>query len=339
MSNNLAILFNGSSSEAMFHPSATLETLRFRAEIVQQVRRFFEVRGFIEVDTPILSQDVVVDRYLEPISIDRSAVTKRDEDGAKLWLQTSPEFAMKRLLATGAKAIFQITHAFRSEEIGRLHNPEFSMLEWYRVGDDQQTGIDLLAEFTTEILNCETVEKLTYQQAFQRHADMDPLIDDTGAFFPILEKHGIQIDSFKIDADIDLCRNVLLTQVVEPKLGTPNPTIVFDWPISQSALAKIRNTDPPVAERFELYVNGVELANGYNELLDANELADRNRITNAQRIGDGNPKLPENSRLLEAMKSGMPSCAGVALGLDRLVMLALGKDSIRDVIAFPFDIA
>ncbi len=300
---------------ADFLPTASLDMLRRRAELLKQVRRFFDDRGFLEVETPLLSHDTVVDRHLDPLPVTLFADPRRPEQGPRLWLQTSPEFAMKRLLAAGATAIYQITKAFRGGEAGRLHNPEFAIVEWYRVGDDYAAGMQLLSDLAAALLGRGDAERLTYRDAFLRHAGIDPLPDSLD----------------------DLQRDVILTQQVEPHLGRDRPTILHDYPASQSALARIRPGNPPIAERFELYVDGIELANGYRELLDPAVLRERNRANNELRAADGKYTLPENSRLLDAMDHGLPSCSGCALGFDRLVMVATGAQSIQEVMAFPID--
>jgi lysyl-tRNA synthetase class 2 len=302
---------------ADFLPTASLQMLRRRAELLKQVRRFFDERDFLEVETPLLSHDTVVDRHLDPLPVTLFADPRRPEQGPRLWLQTSPEFAMKRLLAAGATAIYQITKAFRGGEAGRLHNPEFTIIEWYRTGDDDAAGMQLLSDLAAAVLGRGDAERLTYRDAFLRHAGIDPLPDSLD----------------------DLERDLLLTQQVEPHLGRDRPTILHDYPASQSALARIRAGTPHVAERFELYVDGIELANGYHELLDPAILRTRNHINNDLRAADGKYTLPENSRLLDAMDHGLPACSGCALGFDRLVMVATGGQSIQEVMAFPIDAA
>lgn len=316
----------------MPEPARLLANLARRAALLRTIRQFFEERGFLEVETPQLSADTVVDRHIEPIRVQVPGVER------ELWLQTSPEFGMKRLLAWGAEAIFQITHAFRAGERGRLHNPEFTMVEWYRVGDGPDDAIQLLSDLAEATVGRGPAERLSYASAFQRHVGLDPHRADAAALRRAAEAGG-SVVSGAADCDRDFWLHWLLSERVEPQLGRGSPTVLYDYPASQSALARIREGDPPVAERFELYVDGIELANGYHELLDAAVLRARNRLTNDQRAADGNCRLPEASRLLEAMEAGIPSCCGVALGFDRLVMLAVGAWSIDEVIAFPSEIA
>lgn len=310
-----------------FLPTASLEMLRRRAELLKAVRQFFDERGFLEVETPLLSHDTVVDRHLDPLRVTLFADPRRPEQGQQLWLQTSPEFGMKRLLAADVAAIYQITRAFRGGESGRLHNSEFTMVEWYRVGDDYAAGMQLLAELAEAVLGLGRPERLTYRDAFLRFANIDPfgageLTIPVGSDLPA-------------NPDRDLLLDYLLTTQVEPNLGRERPTILHDYPASQSALARIRPGDPPVAERFELYVRGIELANGYHELLDPAVLRQRNAENNQRRAADGKYTLPEDSRLLAAMDHGLPACSGCALGFDRLVMVVTGAKSIEEVLAFP----
>jgi lysyl-tRNA synthetase class 2 len=308
--------------------------LRLRSQTMKQIRNFFDARNFIEVETPIVSNDIVVDRYLEPISIPQSAVTSRESSTGRFWLQTSPEFAMKRLLASGATAIYQITKAFRAGELGHHHNPEFTMLEWYRVGDDYRAGMDLLAEFARQMFGVAEAKQIAYREAFMQFAGIDPFVDAVDRFRDAARTQAIEFAGE--GADLDFWRNVILSQVVEPRLGNDLPTIIYDWPATQSALAKIRDGDPPVAERFELFYRGMELANGYHELTDADELESRNRQANEVRRQEGKLELPEDSRLLHAMRAGLlPDCSGVALGIDRMMMVLSNSANICDVIAFP----
>ena len=309
-------------------PSTHPDKLRLRARLLDLLREFFKGRGFLEVETPLLSADTVVDRHIEPIRVDI---------GRPMWLQTSPEFCMKRMLAAGAKAIFQVTKAFRADEQGALHNVEFTLAEWYRVGDSMPEGMRLLDELSCELISRGPADLISYQDAFQRHVGIDPHCVETKELKDharrLLGESVSSIDTY----DRDGALNLLLAEFVEPHLGRDRPVILFDYPVTQAALAVVRNEDPPVAERFELYVDGVELANGYHELLDADVLRKRNSTVNEQRVADGNRPLPEESRLLEAMDYGLPACTGVALGFDRLVMIVAGANTLSEVIAFPFD--
>jgi lysyl-tRNA synthetase class 2 len=254
-----------------------------------------------------------------------------------MWLQTSPEFGMKRLLAAGGEALYQITRAFRAGETGRLHNPEFTLVEWYRVGDEMAAGAGLLSDLAETLFDRGPAERLTYGDAFRRALDVDPHRATALDLAATARRAGVAVPDSFAAADRDAWLDLLLVERIEPELGRGSPTILCDYPASQAALARLRPGEPPVAERFELYLEGVELANGYVELLDPAALRARNAEANRQRIADGKPALPEHSRLLEAMDSGLPASTGVALGFDRAVMLVAGAKSIADVLAFPID--
>jgi elongation factor P--(R)-beta-lysine ligase len=309
-----------------FLPTATLDMLRRRAELLRTVRRFFDDRGFLEVETPLLSHDTVVDRHLDPIPVTFFKEPRQHERGERMWLQTSPEFAMKRLLAGGMTAIYQVAKAFRGgRETGPEHNPEFTIVEWYRVGDDYAAGMQLLSDLAETVFGAGPAERVTYREAFQRYVGFDP-------FAPAVPPWpGLQ------ETDHNLNLDVWLTSKIEPNLGREKPTILHDYPASQAALARVRPGDPPVAERFELYFRGLELANGYHELLDPAVLRERNRANNTERFADDKYLLPEESRLLAAMEHGLPACSGCALGFDRLVMAATGAKRIEEVLAFSIE--
>jgi lysyl-tRNA synthetase class 2 len=310
--------------------------------LLRRLRQFFEQRGFLEVETPILSADTVIDRHLDPFCLEvvqeaLEPAAGREGQPAKRWLQTSPEFAMKRLLAAGSGAIYQVARVFRRDELGPLHNPEFTLVEWYQPGEGMIDGMRVTGELCETMLERGPAELMSYQQAFVRHVGIDPHAADGDALVAATRRQGIEPPASLAKDDRDGWLDLLMVERVQPLLGLDRPTLLYDYPASQAALARIRPGKPPVAERFELYVDGIELANGYHELLDPAELRRRNRCVNAQRVGDGKPPLPEENRLLAAMEAGLPSSVGVALGFDRLVMLALGRRSIAEVMAFPFD--
>lgn len=316
-----------------WRPTASPEALRLRARLLATVRAFFADRGVIEVETPILGAATVTDPHLHSL---------RTISG--LYLQTSPEYHMKRLLAAGSGPVYQLSRAFRDGEAGRRHNPEFTLLEWYRPGFDHHRLMDeveeLLAATLRDRLPPGPAERLTYAEAFRRHAGVDPLADPparlaeaaraaTGGHAPDLGNNR--------DAWLDL----LMATAVGPELGRERLVFVQDFPASQAALARLRRPGPAggpaVAERFELFVGGLELANGFHELTDPAEQRRRFERDLALRRARGLPEPPIDERLLAALEAGLPDCAGVALGFDRLVMLAAGADSIREVIAFPAD--
>jgi lysyl-tRNA synthetase class 2 len=314
-------------------PTAPWSNLRLRADLLRRLREFFYERCVLEVETPIVSADTVVDRHLDPFSLELGSSGGKSQTR---WLQTSPEFAMKRLLAAGAPAIYQVSRVFRQEEKGPLHNPEFTLVEWYHTGDDYRGGMQFTSDLCETLLGRGPAEWLSYAEAFHRHVGLDPHLAATEA----LRVAAAQCDSpppeSMLPEDRDGWLDWLLTERIQAHLGVARPLLLYDFPASQAALARIRPGEPPLAERFELYVSGWELANGYHELLDAGELRRRNVRANELRRGDGKAALCGESRLLAAMEHGLPPAVGCALGFDRLVMLAAEAKSIEEVIAFPW---
>ncbi len=320
-----------------FRPTASWANLRLRAELLRRVREFFHEQGFVEVETPILSAETVIDRYLDPFDVPLHDTSASSDAGRRYWLQTSPESGMKRLLAAGATAIYQVTRAFRRGERGRLHNPEFTIVEWYRVGDGMAEGMQLLGELCNVLLGRGLTEMLSYGDAFERFAGLNPHVAATEAIVAAARELGLAAPDSLSSEDRDGWLDLLLADVVQPNLGRQRPAILYDYPAGQAALARVRPGEPPVAERFELYVSGLELANGYHELLDPAVLRRRNAENNRFRQADGKPPLAEPTRLLAAMEAGLPPATGVAMGFDRVVMLAAGAGRLDEVIAFPFD--
>ncbi len=296
-----------------------------RDTLLRTLRDFFHARNFVEVDTPLLSNEIIPELHIEPI---------RSEDGS--FLQASPELHMKRLLAAGARAIFQITRSFRAGERGQMHNPEFTIVEWYRVGDDMRAGIDLLDKLTQSLLGTLPAARTTYAEAFQRTLNICPhraTIDELSA---AAKCAGVDVSTNMNRSHRDEWLNLLLATRVEPQLGSDRPEIVYHYPASQASLAKIVATDAgyDVAERFELYYHGIELANGFHELTGAAEQRRRFEAVNAARVADRRRALPIPESLLAALEHGLPNCTGVAFGFDRLVMFATGARSIDDVMTF-----
>jgi lysyl-tRNA synthetase class 2 len=312
-----------------WRPTASLDALRVRADTLETLRAFFADRGVLEVETPLLSAATVTDLHLQSL-----ALRVGGESGRMMHLQTSPEFAMKRLLAGGSGPIYQISKAFRDAEAGRRHNPEFTLLEWYRPGWDHHRLMDEIDELLAAVLGSSPGERLSYAQAFERHAAIDP----HGASLDELEQRVRNLGVKCITGlDRDDLLNLLLTHLVEPELGRGHPTFIHDYPASQAALARIRPGDPPLAERFEVFFEGVELANGYHELTDPAEQRRRFEADLAERRRRNLPEVPIDHRLLAALEAGLPDCAGVALGVDRLVMLRAGATDISEVLAFPIE--
>lgn len=315
-------------SSPLWEPSASLETLHVRARLLTTIRAFFAARQVLEVETPILSRGATVDPQIDSYSTgDR-------------WLQTSPEFAMKRLLAAGSGPIWQLARVFRIDECGRHHNPEFSLLEWYRPGWDHHRLIDeceaLLIATEAATRPC---ERLTYRQAFRRHAGVDPFVDGPAELRSALpvEVAGLAPPDGDAIAQRDFVLDLLMSHVVGPKLGADVPLVLLDFPASQAALARVRQDDPPVAERFEIFWRGLELANGFHELTDAAEQARRFVADQARRAVEGRVVPPHDEHLIAALAHGLPDCAGVAIGIDRLLMLLLGRPRIAEVLAFDAD--
>ncbi|MCA9015291.1 MAG: EF-P lysine aminoacylase GenX [Planctomycetaceae bacterium] len=340
-------------------PTASIQTLQQRSRLLQTIRAFFAAQGYWEVETPLLSRDCVVDAYIDPFTAGGHSPEGGASENRQVetrYLQTSPEFAMKRLLTAGADQIYQLTHAFRQAERGERHNPEFVMLEWYRRGEthhEQMTFVEALVRkvYATAAsisdqsarpdLPAHAFERVSYEDAFLKYAGLSALTSTAEAFQQTAAKHQIPVPSDFDTADCLSWQNLLLVELVEPALQQCGAVFLYDFPPQQAALARIRHEDrlgpQGVAERFELYLQGMEICNGYHELTDAAEL--RRRIAQQSRLRQQNQRsaLPAESYLLQAMEAGLPACAGTALGIDRLVMLALGKQRLQDVIAFPFE--
>ncbi len=321
---------------ALWGPSASPEMLRHRAGVLRRIRDFFDTRGVLEVDTPVCSRHATTDPAIE------SFVTRYRGPGAgsglDCYLQTSPEFFMKRLLCAGSGPIYQICKVFRDGEWGRRHNPEFSLLEWYRPGYDHHALMDEVAELVRSLTDDPPgVEKLTYQGIFEQALSLNPHTADSRQLRDCAIARGIagaeQLNLNHRDAWLDL----LLTHLIEPDLGRSGLTFIYDYPGSQAALARISDGDPPLAQRFELYWQGMELANGFFELRDAEVQRARFEADNRQRQSSGALQRPADEWLLQALEQGLPECAGVALGIDRLLMVLSGCRDIRQVLSFDFE--
>ncbi|CCN85354.1 Putative lysyl-tRNA synthetase [Vibrio nigripulchritudo SFn27] len=316
-----------------WQPTAQLSQLKQRADLIAQIRAFFYERGVLEVDTPAMSHATVTDIHLHTFKT--QFVGPGYADGSALFLMTSPEFHMKRLLAAGSGSIYQICKSFRNEENGRFHNPEFTMLEWYRVDFDHHDLMDEMDALLQLTLGCASAERMTYQNAFIDTLGVCPLEGKMSELKHAAAKLGLN-DIAEPEEDRDTLLQLLFSMGVETRIGQEVPAFVYDFPASQAALAKINATDPRVADRFEVYFKGIELANGFHELDNPKEQLARFERDNAQRETMGLEPQPIDHHLIEALKSGLPQCAGVALGIDRLVMLALGASHIDEVTAFPF---
>lgn len=319
---------------ADWRPSASLSALRRRAEVLARIRRFFEYRGVMEVDTPVLSVATATDLHVASFSTCDQGTTPY----LPLYLHTSPEFPMKRLLAAGTGPIYQICKVFRSGERGRWHNPEFTLLEWYRPGFDHHALMDEMDTLLAEILDCSPAVRLSYAEIFLQNAGADPHQASAAELRERAVLLGIGEVPHRDSLDRDGWLDLLLTHRIAPTLGQDGrPTFVYDYPASQAALAQIRPGPPAVAERFEVYLGGVELANGFHELRDSQEQRQRFEADRTHRSQLGLPRVPLDERLLDALDYGLPGCAGVALGIDRLLMAIIGATTIDEVMAFPLD--
>jgi lysyl-tRNA synthetase class 2 len=313
-----------------------IEIIKGRARIVSDIRHFFSQRHVLEVDTPILSRAAPTAPYLE--SFKTEFIPMGSIDKASYYLQTSPEFAMKVLLAGGSGSIYQIAKVFRNGERGRLHSPEFTMLEWYRPELNLEELMDEVAALLQTITSYSESVRFSYKEVFSQYLNINVLVCSKDE----LQKLAIKkLPSFSGDfyLDRDGWLELLMSQVIEPELASlKKPVFIYNFPASQAQLAKVKldNDGEQVAARFELYAGGLEVANGYDELLDAKELRKRFEYDNQQRLKLGKAEMPIDEKLLAAMDLGLPPCTGVALGLDRLLMLAMNKESIDCVQNLPF---
>lgn len=306
-----------------WQPRADLRVVRERARVYRQIRTFFNQRGYLEVDTPLLMPGTNTDPQIASLEVPVS--------GSRLFLQTSPEFAMKRLLAAGSGSIYQICHAFRQGESGRLHNFEFSLLEWYRVGYDYRRLMDEIELLITTLsLHHCHFSRISYRELFLQSLDLDIDEIDLQELRTRCEQQLSGTDC--ADYSFNQCLDLLLGTVIAASMR--GFQFVYDYPIAQAALARARPDRPEVAERFELFFDGIELANGFSELTDAAQQRSRFEQDNRMREAQGLPAYAVDEKLLAALEAGLEDCAGVALGLDRLLMVLLELDSIEQVLTF-----
>ena len=312
-----------------WQPSASRETLRLRAGILATIREFFAARNALEVETPALSVAGTTDPALTSLHTTVGAL-----GNDRRYLHTSPEFAMKRLIAAGSGDIYQICRVYRDGELGRWHEPEFSLLEWYRVGWDERALMDEVGELLTACLGpawtTHSPLRLSYAEAFTEHLGVDVWADDT-TIAAALESRAIEppqaIDRHGL---LDLA----LGTAIVPRLPLDRLIYIYDFPAAQAALARLKDSTPPVAARFEVFVNGIELANGFAELTDADEQRARFEAEREARARLGRGSPPVDEALLGALTHGLPECAGVAVGIDRLVAVAAGLDSVSAAVSF-----
>ncbi|WP_411359627.1 elongation factor P--(R)-beta-lysine ligase [Pseudidiomarina salilacus] len=318
--------------DSTWQPSATIEVLRERAALFAKLRSFFAERGVMEVDTPVLAHFGVTDPHLSNLT------SSLRHDVVPLHLQTSPEYAMKRLLAAGSGCIYQLGKVFRDDEQGPRHNPEFTMLEWYRVGFTMQQLIDEVVELLRVGVAAPLPRQITYQQLLRETLTVDPLADDAVeclqqslSAYPSIRELALQ------ETDRDILLDLAMACIVEPAMDPQQPLIVTHYPASQAALAQLDPSDDRVALRFEVFYGGYELANGYQELTDAAQQAQRFTQDQQRRLQLGKPVAHADPRLIAALTHGLPQCSGVALGFDRLLMAKLGASSIEQVLPFAID--
>lgn len=310
----------------MWQPSASINLLQERAALLAKIRHFFVERGYLEVETPIMAHYGTTDVYLSNIK-----AQFREET---YYLQTSPEYHMKRLLAAGSGPIFQLARVFRDDELGRWHNPEFTLLEWYQLDIDHYALMAEMDVFLQMVLGANPLIKKTYQQAFLEACTLDPFTATLEKLTETLVRYDLDKVLAPKEQDKDQYLFLLMSHVVEPFLAKEQaPVAVYDFPTSQAALAKINNN---VAERFEIYYQGVELANGFHELTDAAAQAKRFAKDNLIRQEKGLPTAGADQYLLHALEQGLPTCSGVALGIDRLLALSLNQPAIANIISFDF---
>jgi len=321
-----------------WQPSMDWQNAKQRAHILAQIRSFFLALNVIEVETPLLSNATVTDVHLDAFvtQYNYSQDSHCDEPIA-LYAQTSPEFAMKRLLASGYGCCYQICKAFRHEQHGRYHNPEFTMLEWYRLGFDQFQLMDEVADLMKLILGCQQVDRISYQALFIREVGIDPLVTNKVELITLISSRDKLSDWLAQEDCIDTLLQFIMAELIEPIIGQDIPCFVYNFPATQASLAIISSKDARVAERFECYFKGIELANGFHELTDAEQQKLRFEEDNNVRAQLGKIKQDVDDNFIASLEYGLPACAGVALGIDRLVMLALSASKIDQVITFPIE--
>lgn len=311
-------------------PAASFEMLQARAQLLGKIREFMSARGVLEVETPVLVNAAVSEPNIESFETAFRHPGRKEKSG--FYLHSSPEYAMKRLLAAGSGPIYQICHVFRDDEAGRLHNPEFTLLEWYRPGYDHHQLMDELGKLLIT-LNLNPAHKITYAEAFEDKTGINPHVAALKDLQGIAAENGL---TSSID-DRSTLLDFIFSHCVSDTLGHHVPVMIYDFPACQAALARTSNSNPPVAERFELFIGGMEIANGFHELCDVDEQENRFRQDNRKRKQSGRQQVEIDQRFLAALNHGLPSSAGVAVGIDRLLMAMHHCGHIHEVIAFPVD--
>ena len=322
-----------------WRPACSIENLRLRAQVLDNIRRFFSARAVLEVETPLLGFSSGTDPQLDFFTTEYCSPPLQ----RTLFLQTSPEFAMKRLLAAGSGSIFQIGKAFRNGESGRFHNPEFTLLEWYRVGFTLPQLMDEIAElievvfYGRRVLN--PAQRFSYQAIFQRYTGLNPLEFSYQDYSAYARNNGLPEAVSICGQDHALWLDFIFSHSVQPHLGENAMCMVYGYPACQSSLARINEDNSQITDRVEVFLNGIELGNGYYELTDAKEQGRRFDKEIAIRQQRQRPIAVKDEHLIAALEAGLPECSGMAIGLDRLLMLLANCASIDDVLNFPVQIA
>lgn len=316
----------------MWQMQITPANLQKKAQILHDIRAFFMSRSVCEVDVPILAKAPVTDPFLDNFKVS-FAYGGTDGTDCPYYLQTSPEYGMKRMLASGSGDIYYLGKAFRHEPESPQHNPEFTMLEWYRLGFDDRTLMQEVDALLQKILGTREAEYLAYDKAFLQFCQVDIW---TASQAELVACYQGECAYDLLSESRDHVLQLLFSEQIEPQIGLSVPCFIYDFPASQSALAKLKTIEPHKAHRFEVYFKGLELANGYYELTDAEQLQARWQSDNAVRQAQGLAQMPYDKRLIAALERGLPDCAGVALGVDRLIMLALDAPDIQSTLTFSF---
>ena len=312
-------------------PTSSRDNILKRAEMLQTIREFMGYHGVLEVETPILCKTTVTDPHIESLST--KIHIGENQSGNSYYLQTSPEYAMKRLLASGIGPIYQVSRVFRDMETSRVHNPEFTLLEWYQPGYDHHMMMKEVEELFSKF-GFKQCDYYSYTEIFKNHTDMDPHLASECELLKLSNSLGLHADNH----DRAFLLDFIFNKEIASNMNSNIPVFIFDYPECMSALARLSGA-PPHAERFEVYINGIEIANGYNELCNPNEQKKRFELNRDYRQQNGKQDHEIDMRFINALEHGLPACAGVAIGLDRFLMVITDSDTIRDVLTFHFDVA
>ncbi|MBF7071891.1 elongation factor P--(R)-beta-lysine ligase [Glaciecola sp. MH2013] len=324
-----------------WRPSANIANNKMKNEVLHQIRQYFEFHNVLEVDTPILGRSTITDVHLDAMSTVHTNPLSTQK--TQMYLQTSPEYFMKRLLCSGYPSIFQIAKCFRDDEVGTHHNPEFTMLEWYRLDFAMEELIHDVESILRLTLGVDGIEALSYQEAFSKYLSIDVFGVSLLELMEFCEQQGFEhyVNSVKQIGDDDSRKDMLLqllfSERIEAKIGNILPTVITHFPASQASLAKLNMADSRVAQRFEVYYRGMELANGFEELGCERDLRTRFERDNIQRSCLGKATRDLDEKFLQAHSYGLPACSGVALGIDRLLMIKSGASDIGEVQTFSYE--